>query len=114
MLGCYSLNQHQAPNEVTITVVCEGGTVRFEGHRQRWRWMLTPDGPWHDEDSGPMERDSWFVAQAAAFLDAVDGKRAPLCTLEEGIQTLRVNLAALESTRSGAWQPIAGRAEGSP
>ena len=36
LLATYSLNQHQAPNETTITVVCEQGTCRFELHRQRW------------------------------------------------------------------------------
>src|SRR5215217_6265260 len=30
LLASYSLNQHQAPNETMITVVCEGGTARFE------------------------------------------------------------------------------------
>ena len=29
VLGCYSLNQHQAPSEMTLTVVCRQGTVRF-------------------------------------------------------------------------------------
>lgn len=106
VLGCYSLNQHQAPNELTLTVICEGGTARFEAHRQRWRWMLTPDGPWHDEDSGPIERDSLFVTQAAGFLDAIDRLAPPPCTLAEGLQTLRVNLAALESARRQTWEEI--------
>ena len=33
VLASYSLNQHQAPNEVTLTVVCERGTVRWEARR---------------------------------------------------------------------------------
>ena len=36
------------------------------------------------------------------FLDALEERRQPLCTLDEAIQTLRVNLAALESVRNGA------------
>jgi predicted dehydrogenase len=47
------------------------------------------------------------VAQAQAFLDALDGGPR-LCTLEAAIQTLRVNLAALESLRRQAWQEISG------
>ena len=43
VLGNFSLNQHQAPNETSITVICERGTVRFEVHENRWRWM-TPAG----------------------------------------------------------------------
>src|SRR5439155_16743169 len=29
VMASYALNQHQAPNETTITVICERGTVRF-------------------------------------------------------------------------------------
>jgi predicted dehydrogenase len=105
VLGCYSLNQHQAPNELTLTVICQRGTVRFEGHRLRWRWMVQPDEPWHDEPGGEIPRDSLFVAQAEAFLDALDGGPR-LCTLDQAIQTLRVNLAALESLRRQAWQEL--------
>ena len=107
VLASYSMNQHQAPNENTITVVCEQGTVRFEGHECRWRWMTTPGEEWHDEPHPPLERDSLFVAQANQFLDAVEGKRPVACSLDEGLATLRVNLAALASADGGGWQNIA-------
>src|SRR5262249_31719046 len=66
VMGCYSLNQHQAPNEVTITVVCRAGTARFESHRHRWRWAVEPGGPWTDEPAPALERDTLFTAQANA------------------------------------------------
>jgi predicted dehydrogenase len=106
VLASYSLNQHQAPNEWTVTVVCRHGTARFELHHHRWRWMTEPDGPWHEETFGPLERDAWFVAQARAFLDCVDGLAPPMCTLDEGIETLRVNLAVLRSARERRWQKV--------
>jgi predicted dehydrogenase len=106
VLGCYSINQHQAPNEMTITVVCHKGTARFENHRHRWRWMMHPDDPWRDEPHEPLTRDAPFVAQANAFLDTLEGRGLPLCSLEEGIQTLRVNLAALASVEQRTWQTI--------
>jgi predicted dehydrogenase len=106
VLASYSLNQHQAPNENTITVVCERGTVRFEGHECRWRWLTTPGEAWHDEPHPPLERDALFVAQANQFLDAVEGKRPVACALDEGLQTLRVNLAALASADGGGWQDL--------
>ncbi len=108
-LASYSLNQHQAPNEVTITVVCERGTARFEGHAMRWRWMEKPEESWHDVPFEPLERDALFVTQAQGFLDAVDGLAPPLCTLEQGLQTLRVNLAALASAEQGTWQEVSGQ-----
>lgn len=106
VMGCFSLNQHQAPNEVTITVMCRGGTVRFESHENRWRWMREPGGPWCDEPIGALERDTLFIRQAEAFLDAIEGHCAPLCTLDEASQTLRVNLAILASAETGGWQSI--------
>lgn len=106
LLASYSLNQHQAPNENTITVVCERGTVRFEGHENRWRWMTTPGEAWHDEPHPALERDSLFVAQANQLLDAVEGNGPVACSLDEGLQTLRVNLAALASADGGGWQQI--------
>lgn len=103
-LGCYALNQHQAPNEFSLTIVCERGTLRYELHENRWRWMSEPGNAWHDEPIAPAERDTFFVAQANAFLDLLEGRREAACSLEEGCQTLRVNLAALASLQSGTWQ----------
>jgi predicted dehydrogenase len=105
-LGCYSLNQHQAPNEITITVICDRGTARCELHQNRWRWMTQPGESWHDEQFPPVERDTPFLIQAHLFLDAVEGKAMPACSLEEGIHTLGVNLAALASVDEGTWQLI--------
>ncbi|MEX0711103.1 MAG: Gfo/Idh/MocA family oxidoreductase [Pirellulales bacterium] len=102
----YALNQHQAPNELSITVVCRGGTARFEYHRDRWRWKTRPDEAWHDEACQPLTRDGLFTAQAEVFLDALEGLRQPPCSLDEGIQTLRVNLAALASVDRRAWQAV--------
>lgn len=106
VLGCYSLNQHQAPDEMTITVIGDCGTARFEMHNARWRWMTEPGGEWHDEPKCSRERDAIFSAQTHAFLDAVEGKAPPLCSLADGIQTLQVNLAVLAAIERPAWHVI--------
>jgi len=103
VMGSFSLNQHQAPNEMTLTVICERGTARFEVHANRWRWQTQPGGEWTDEPGAPMERDTWFIAQANAFLDAVECKAPVLCTLDEAAQTLRVNLAILAAAEQRRW-----------
>jgi len=106
VLASYSLNQHQAPNEMTLTVICERGAVRCEFHGHRWRWATTPGEPWRDEPIPPLERDAIFIAQADAFLDAVEGRGPFPCSIAEGLQTLRVNLAALASLGGPGWQEI--------
>jgi hypothetical protein len=40
------------------------------------------------------------------FLDAIEGRIPIACSLDEGVQTLHVNLAALASLGAGAWQTI--------
>ena len=106
VFGSFAMNQHQAPNELTVTVVCTQGTVRWQLHRHRWCWMEKPEEPWREEPAGDLQRDTMFIAQASGFLDAVDGKSPPLCTLGEGIDTLRVTCAALASVESGAWETV--------
>ena len=104
LLASYSLNQHQAPNELVITVVCEQGTCRFELHHHRWTWMTQPDTPWQEEIVTGLERDDMFIAQAKAFLELIDGRSEPTCSLQEGAQTLRTNLAVLASVDGGMWK----------
>lgn len=104
VMGTYTINQYQAPNEGAITVVCERGTARFEIHNRLWKWMTEPDSRWTEEAATELERDTLFVAQANAFLDAVEGKAPAACPLEEGLQTLKVNLACLASLESGRWE----------
>ena len=101
--ACYALNQHQAANEFTITVACQNGTVRFEIARRplavddrTGQRLARRPGP-------PMERDQLFILQLQAFFDAIEHGRRPLCTLAEGIQTLRVNLAVLRSLDEARW-----------
>jgi predicted dehydrogenase len=106
VMGDFSLNQHQAPNEGTLTVICERGTARFEYHNARWRWTTEPGGDWHDEPVGPLERDTLFIRQAGSFLDSIAGLKPPLCTFAEATQTLKVNLAILSSVEKQSWQTI--------
>ena len=106
VLASYSLNQHQAPNESTITVVCERGTCRVELHRHRWAWMTRPDGPWEEECFAGLQRDDLFIAQARAFLDLMEGKAEPACTLQEAADTLRTSLAILASINEGTWVKV--------
>ncbi|MBX3436498.1 MAG: Gfo/Idh/MocA family oxidoreductase [Planctomycetaceae bacterium] len=106
VLSSFSLNQHQAPNETTLTVICEHGVARLESHRRRWRSCTEPGAEWTVEAEFALERDDLFVRQANAFLDVLDGKAEPACTLTEALQTLCVNLAALQSVKERRWIEI--------
>lgn len=100
----YSLNQFQAPNETTIQINCEGGSVKIEMHEQRWAIFPRGAEKWDYHPAPVNHRDDLFIAQAKAFLDGMNGKPNPLCTLAEAVQTLKFNLAALQSAHTH--QPV--------
>lgn len=106
VLASYSLNQHQAPNESSLTVIGDEGAARFESHRSRWLSAVEPGQEWTVEDEFALERDDLFVRQAAAFLNAVETSGTPACPLDEGLQTLRVNLAILRAVEERNWQEL--------
>lgn len=96
----YSLNQFQAPNETTIQFHCENGSLKIEVHEQRWAVFPRGAEKWEIHPAPVSHRDDLFRAQATAFLDGIDGKANPLCTVAEALQTLKFNIAALESART--------------
>lgn len=97
----YALNQFQAPNESYLWIHCENGSIKVELRKNRWGFLLRRDDDWTWHHAPVKDRDEMFTTQATAFLDAMEGKENDLSSLEEGIQTLKFNLAALESARSG-------------
>lgn len=97
----YSLNQFQRPNENLMEFHATDGSVRIELHRNRWG-VFRPDSidwEWHQE--ALVERDSHFTKQAQRFMDLIEGRPAPLCSLSAAVQSLRFNLSALASADAG-------------
>jgi len=106
LMASYAMNMYQFPNETHLTIVCENATVRYEGLQQRWRYMTGPNGEWHDWEQCFEDRDGSYIANANVMLDVLEGKCEPLCSLDDALQTLRVNLAALRSTESREWEQV--------
>ncbi|MAT14930.1 MAG: hypothetical protein CMJ46_06640 [Planctomyces sp.] len=106
VMASYTLNQYQAPNDMVLTVVCTEGTLRYEPFEFRWSWQTDPAGQWTHIEFSKLERDDGFIAQANAFLDCCEGKVEPLCSLEEGLQTLKANLAILNALDATNWQEL--------
>ena len=68
--------------------------------------MSEPSGQWQDEPGPSLFRDDLFITQLNNFLDAIEKGSPLLCTLAEGVQTLRVNLAILKSIDQTSWTTI--------
>lgn len=97
----YAMTQFQAPNENTFLFNGESGSVKIEVHARRWGHMKHGATEWTWHETGPLERDEMFIAQAHSFLDGLEGKPSDLATYEEAVQTLRFNHAALQSAELG-------------
>ncbi|MFT5465468.1 MAG: putative dehydrogenase [Verrucomicrobiales bacterium] len=104
VLGMYSCNCYQHPNEVIYTVVGEAGTARIEYAKKRISWMDELNGEWTHESFEVPDIDTIYIRQNVAFLDAIEGKGEVFCDLDAASQTLRVNLASMQSARAGTWE----------
>ena len=106
VMASYAINMYQHPTEGQITVVCDKGTIRFEPNDSRLSTMTEINGQWKEHVHAFDGRDTWYIENADVFLDVLEGKCQPLCSLEDGIQTLRVNLSALKSAETHSWLEI--------
>ncbi len=97
----YATNQFQAPNEMELCIHCERGSIRVQGHERRWGIQRQGETEWTWHTHPPVERDAHFISQAHEFLNGVEGQPSVLATFDEGVQTLKFNLAALESAATG-------------
>ena len=106
VLGAYSLNLHQAPDEFTITVTAEAGTCKLDLQRNRWSCKTESGQPWEHHEFQIENRDEIYIRQANTFFDAVAGQSQVSCTLQEAEQSLRVNLAMLHGAGNTPWLDV--------
>jgi len=109
VLGLYSLNLHQVPDEFTITVVAEAGTCRLDLQHNRWSCKTESGQPWEHHEFPIENRDEIYIRQANTFFDAIAGQSAVSCTLQEAEQSLRVNLAMLTGAEKTPWLDVTPR-----
>ncbi len=106
VMGSFSINQHQPPNECIMTVACEQGAARFDITGQRWFSATKPGGDWQLEAEHELDRDGSYIRQANRFLDQMVGEAEPSCSLADGVQTLKANLGVLRSVATRQWVDI--------
>lgn len=77
--------------------VADRGTVQMRGGVDALEIFDDATGAWASGQARRGDRDDVFRDQAAHFIECIRGQAQPRCTLEEGEQTLRTVLAALDS-----------------
>jgi len=85
VLGSVHLDYNQRPSAHTLEIVGTQGVLR-----------------WDNADMPPgFERNDLFLREMRHFLAVARGEQAPLCSLHDGIQALRLALAASDSAKKG-------------
>ena len=92
-----ALNQFMAPNETHLQLNGARGSLAIRFHEHRAGMYMLGDPGWTWTEPLVAERDDLFRAQAQNFLSAAVGQEPPLCTIDDGVRALAVNLAALRS-----------------
>lgn len=106
VLVSLALNQFMAPNETHVKLNGSRGSLAIRFHEQRAGMFLYGDPGWTWTEPLVAERDDLFRAQAENFVAAAVGQSPPLCTLEDGLLALKVNLAALRSGETQSLQRL--------
>ena len=87
----------QRDNNLRLQIIADQGTYRLLHDSEQLEVYTEAAGEWTPGRHRRGDRDDTFLDQARHFIDCIEGRATPRCTLEEGEQTLRTVLAALES-----------------
>ncbi|MBL8098004.1 MAG: Gfo/Idh/MocA family oxidoreductase [Anaerolineales bacterium] len=101
-LGSLHLDFNQQPPEHHFTIVGTNGTIKwnladgavkmYQAEKKNWVEYPLP-ASW--------ERNVMFLEQTKHFVDIVKGNANPFCTLEDGIQVMKIISAVHESQKMG-------------
>ena len=101
-IGTVHLDYVQRPPSHWLQLIGQKGTIRWDSDDSTVRCYRTEKGAWAKTPL-PQEfnRNSMFLDELRHFLDCIGRRAEPLVTLEDGIQALRIALAAKQSAAEG-------------
>jgi predicted dehydrogenase len=109
VVGGVHVNYFQRQPVHRLEIVVTDGTLRWDNADGVLHFYKSPIafGSYSDNPPAPVmesfsppigfERNQLFIAQTRHFLEVIRGESEPICTLEDGIQALRMALAAYRS-----------------
>jgi predicted dehydrogenase len=90
----------QQDNKMSLQVIGEASTIQLSSEKGCLEIFNPEDRTWINGTSKSLDRDTVFLHQAKHFIDCIEGRDTPRCTLKEAEQTLKTILAALKSSDS--------------
>lgn len=101
-LGSLHLDFNQQPPEHHFTIVGTHGTIKWNLADGAVKMYQPEKKDWVQYPlSASWERNVMFMEQTKHFVDVVNGKVNPSCTLEDGIQVMKIISAVHESQKMG-------------
>ena len=89
------LDLYGRPHERFISITGERGTLSWSSEPNRIRFGTSMEQNWN-EDYFQYERNDMFINMAKEFLEVLDGKAEPSCTVEDGVKVMKVIEACRE------------------
>lgn len=101
-LASVHLDYLQQPSAHWLEVICSEGLLHWDAHSGLLHVQHSADSG-EQEFPSPVgfERNELFLAEMRHFIDVVKGSAEPSCTLEDGMQALKIALAAHQSAEEG-------------
>jgi predicted dehydrogenase len=106
MLGSLHLDYLQRPPAHWLEIICASGTLHWEAASGLLRVQQADEEEQTHRPPDGFERNELFLEQTRHFIDVVAGKAAPMCTLGDGVQALKLAMAAHASSADGRKQNI--------
>lgn len=112
-VGGVHVNYFQRPPVHRMEIVGTAGTLRWDNAdgvlnvykmpAEFGSYTDVPPDAVVEQISPPsgFERNELFLSQTRHFIDVVNGRAAPICSLEDGVRALQMALGAYESQKSG-------------
>ncbi len=106
-LGSLHLDYNQRPAQHCLEIIGTRGSIRWnyrhneirvfyaDEHPPGWETKISPS----EKEKITNDRNDMFLSEMQHFIDVIRGNAQPRCTLDDGIQALRLVLAAHESSQ---------------
>lgn len=102
VIGSVHLNYVQQPPAHRLEIVGTSGTLAWDNASSLVSIYRARTGEWStDHPQDGFKRNDLFLAETRHFLQVARREAEPLCSLVDGIQALRLSLAALDSQEQG-------------
>ena len=83
------------------TVIGESGTLKWDGIKQQVSILKQGESSWTNLITTTHSSDTSYLAEWKDFLECLDTRKSPMATGIDGLKSLEVIAAALESTPTG-------------